>query len=304
MNAKRGIISIQALWILTILSFLVMGLALRTQMSMRMDHRVIQNIKTEFMAVSYAKLIDLALENSDSISCSYRSECLDILWPVQITIGQDSFKIEQYISQNDLRPAKFIVDEESKVNINTAPDFILSNIITNPVILSTLSHKQSSKGNDAQLKDEHSSANRIVRSVDELALYGSISRQELSQYRNRFTVYGNGQINLNSTNEDVLISTGCPASLIQKILSIRQLGIISSTDAVIADLIQLGIEVNSSEANYLKDMQNYGLLGTKSEYYSYSLQCTLSNSDIDCNLKKVVKRSPGKPVKQLQCTIW
>jgi type II secretory pathway component PulK len=315
---RSGIISIQTLWILAIVSFLALGLAIRASLSIKVTGRQLDRMRVELLAFSQSEIMKQEISSADSISCNFLGRCCGTLHTRDSTtliIDQDTFVINLYPGCTELpiTERRESIDEEALINVNTAPEFLLRNLMfTGDQVQDILEYRQSHKNSmpDGEPSDSGDLDTGPFHSVDDLLMLKSISWENLQESRRFLTVFGNGRINMNTAPEEVLRTTGCPASLIEKLLSARKSAadghdhsnghLFDNADRIIADLIRLDFTVSTEEANYLKDMANYHLIGTQSEYFSYTVSCRRLSSASGCILSEVVRRPSGKEVHTVQ----
>jgi hypothetical protein len=321
-NKLEGFISIQALWIMMILVILTSGLALRTMLSIKTMKRSLEYKKVEFITRSLSEIICQEIDNADSINSNYNGFYFDHHEIINIAFKSDTFEIQ-------IHPGTYAIfsadtcrfDEESKININTAPQHILSNIFKDQFLVDEiiesrksieLSQNPDSVAFDSTILSE--SAGKPFDSVDELLRLSNCDIRDLKELKHLLTIFGNGLININTASDKVLELTDCPYTLLSKINSIRRTAstsqdvsngnIFLSTETLIADLINSGCEIEPEEANYLKDMQNYNLLGATSMHFTFTIECNKLNSIGNYVMSQTVCKNPEKPLEYRQSIIW
>lgn len=307
---NQGMISIQALWILLILSTLAIALATRAIYTIKVASREVNNTKTYFMAKSLSRIIEVQFANVDTIKCQYKGECLKEVDVPDVVLGIDTFDINVMPGiWGEGDSALAILDEESKININYAPDFILERIFQNRNIVENIlqnrkacaaeaNQSEASEGNKSDIKEE----NGCFSTVDDLIMLDSSLSNNIAQARKVLTTFGKGQVNINTASDEVLALTGCPSSLIGKIQGLNSP--FFSKETIIATLIENGMAVLPTEANYLKLMENYKLLGTKSDYFSYSIECKQVNGTGRTRLSSVISLPEPDSLTEILSILW
>lgn len=281
-----GLISIQALWILFILSMLAAGLVVRTLLTIETTGRQVELTKARAIAHGIARSIEGQLAMTDSLALNYAG--LGVLYDtVQIVAGTDTYLV--YISPAANDPATSHtqpVDEEARLNLNTVPEFVLAGIGANATqvsqILEARSEREWPDENCSSLFAGFATGCGPFNSPADLSLMDDISVEDVIAWQPMVTVFGSGSININTASREVLDATGCPTSLVDKVMSFRSRdrksnvhssGLIHSIEGIIAELISAGFEVTTEEANYIRKMLNYRLLDVKSEYFSFEVIC-------------------------------
>ncbi|MDY6895940.1 MAG: hypothetical protein SVO01_11080 [Thermotogota bacterium] len=320
-KSKRGLISIQALWIMAIISFMVTGLAMRTLLNIRMTRRSIDKAQTNLLTHSVIEAVKYSIGTMDSITCNYEGRCLQPQ-ELDIIIMQDTFRIQ--INQDSRlynSSENYSVDEQSKINLNTAPRFLLENLFNNPILVDEIVYFRRLQSKFYKNSDfigrsiqGDSTITGAFHLVDDLLYLDNFTIDDLRKYSKFLTTFGNGRININTVSDEVLSFTGCPPSLIAKLNMVKQLKtsnpgsppnhIFSSIETLAADLIRRNMTVTTEEINYLKNMQNYRLLDTKSEYLSYSVSCKKLNGSRDFNITEIIHKPVGQAATCCQRLTW
>lgn len=316
-----GLISIQALWILAVLSFLVAGLALRAMASLSVLRRDIDRAQAELLARSVATVIRTDCQSTDSIDCNYGGNCFD--WPDTLAISLESDTFEVIISPGSYPSfweSGSAGDEESRININSAPDFVLHSVFPGgwqvreilEYRAAALHTATDSSGFWPVLEDTVGVG--AFRELDDLLMMESITPENLHDKRLLLTTRGRGALNLNTVGEEILTLTGCPVSLRARLNSARALWrpkdnpptviIFRSLGQLIAELIRAGNVISPEEANYLKDMINYRLLGVVSENFSYCLRVRKVNGREGCTLGETLCRPVDDSVRVVSVVLW
>lgn len=139
-------------------------------------------------------------------------------------------------------PTCKVIDEQSKLNLNVIDKKILSSL---PLI-----------GRDFAnviIEYRNSRPDGKLKSLEELTLIDNFDPRILKELENYLTVYGNGQININTAKREVLKALGLKDSLIEEIINRQKEGY------AINDLNQLFSDqlIDGKIRNYLTTSSDY-----------------------------------------------
>ncbi|MCK5580501.1 MAG: helix-hairpin-helix domain-containing protein, partial [Candidatus Omnitrophica bacterium] len=186
---KKGSVLILAMWALVFLAILNVALYKIVSSQVELVKRYRREIISPYLAKAacqYAK----ARQKSDSTEYDALSELKE---PQEVEVGKGKFTYT-------------ITDEESKINVNTAPAEVLARL----------------PGLDETLADGIvSSARRPFSVKEELLLIDGIDREIFNGFKDFITVYGSGSVNLNTVSEDAMAVLGMDSDLIQIIKRYR-----------------------------------------------------------------------------------
>jgi len=305
-----GTISIQVLWLFAILVFLLLGVSTRALISVKASKYNRVRVQAEVLLDSYSAAFVRSISMSDSMSCNYLGRCANIPDSLSLLLGEHSFTLS-------IEPGLFshcskeiaAYDSESRINITSIPEWLSSKL---GLTLHAGSHSEKNiDGSHLALLNEvdiwsDSSWDRSVI-LDKLIQVGGIEVANVTDDC-AFTIFGDGQLNFNTASRGALEHTGCPESLIQKLEELRSHKGEESTNpifldpsGIIATFLNLGLEVTQEEAEYLDLMYEANLIGVRSQYFSYTAQCSIDNSptvqvrsetakrDADGDLERIVR---------------
>ena len=136
----------------------------------------------------------------------------------------------------------YLIDEESKININTADKEILANLF----------------GSDFLAEDviDYRKEERPFFVIAELLNVG-VDKELFEEIKDFVTVNSNSYVNINTAPKEVLLALGCSEDCSEEILAYRNDNIFDSQSTISSVFNDLGIECESS-----------GLLRTKSSNYT------------------------------------
>ena len=165
-----------------------------------------------------------------------------------------------------------VMDEESKININTISEDIFKKIYASI---------QDLTGGDAELLAKETIKYREQKgrfdSVEELLLVPSATAKVLEQLKSYLTVFGGGQVNLNTVSKSTLMVLGIDGSLAERILEYRETHTKETREADeseerqeaftgLGDLTQK-VHVNAEEEEQLQNVS--GLWGAASNTFRF-----------------------------------
>lgn len=216
-----------------------------------------------------------------------------------IGLGDGAFEVSYVYHAGVMHQKKKrygIIDEESKINLNTADLSALARLIRAVVISdeeSALKLAEAiidwrSKGESEMagfysddyydnLKEPYQQKNAPFERVEELLLVKGFNRQSYDKLEPFVTVYGDGLVNVNTASKIVLLAVGFGEDLADKLLAVRQ-GY-DGEDATVDDYIfyqpfDIAIEMKNFIEMDLRDFKKMDAINdelkikTNSDYYS------------------------------------
>lgn len=155
-----------------------------------------------------------------------------------------------------------IIDEESKININTAPSSVLKE-------LPEMDRKKASAIVNSDYRPFY--LKKEILALDE------IDEQDYAEIKDSVTVYGDGHVNINTCSKTVLEALGLNDNLIKRIMDFRlgddgkpctaDDGFCESRSSIITDLTE-GTYLSLGEEQKLISLISKNLLGVKSNNYA------------------------------------
>lgn len=188
---KEGAILVLALWLITIMAIFGVGLARISWSGYKFS-----KLKSDRFRSLYAidRLITMSkLDRMSDITSSYD------------TFSEFPEK-EEYKSGN-LKIIYSLLDEERKININNTPRSILEN-------LPDMDQKKAR----AITKSEYKPFN--VK--EKLLLMDEIDEEDYTKIKDLITIYGNGQVNINTCSKEMLEILGMERNLVSTIVNFRK----------------------------------------------------------------------------------
>ncbi|MDD3906285.1 MAG: type II secretion system protein GspK [Candidatus Omnitrophica bacterium] len=221
---KRGAIFITSLWILAILAILAMGIGFRVSVEARLSKYNMDSAKALYLAKAGAVKAKYRFSKSPSTADSIY-EC-GTAFSAEEASDPDEMKA---IFKGSLTDGIFSVsykesetvypgmsDEERKININTAPENILKNLLIyvgeDPTIASDIVQWRSSgtgldDGYYESLPAPYKCKHAAFSVIEELLLVKGISRKIFDKLKPYVTIYGDAAkftVNINTALKEVL----------------------------------------------------------------------------------------------------
>ena len=223
---QRGTILMVSLWILAILMLLTVSLAYRSRMEIRLSSTSSKRIRAQETAKEGIGRVSRILKDDKN--------------------AYDALNEEWALSHGEDTIIYTILDEERKININTASEDLISAIPGMEDIASEIIDNK-----------PFETTHMFFPSIEPLA-----------------TVYGHGKLNINTAPEEVLeiflSGLAHPATLKDKIILYRQNNIFESTAAIKASLLPYGLTPEEQAA--IDSMITNNLIDIKSSCFRVSLK--------------------------------
>jgi len=246
-NKKSGSVLVIALWSLFLLTIFAVQLAVIVRQKITLVHRLDQRDRLFYVAEAGIKKAIVELRKEDAIP---DADVFAEPWGnntesfKDVAVGNGYFNVSYGYAGNRLRRTQFgVMDEESKINLNTAPVDILLNLlqleggldadqaytIAYAVIDwrdadSFFQHPQYG-AEDADyegLKAPYESKDGPFELIDELLLVKGMDEDVFARIKDHVTVYGEGRININTVQPAVLKALGLNEKLAEDILAFRE----------------------------------------------------------------------------------
>ncbi|MDP8213350.1 MAG: type II secretion system protein GspK [Candidatus Zapsychrus exili] len=303
-NNKIGSVLIVALWTLSFLTIFAVHIGLKVRQRVTLLHRIEDRSKLRFTAEAGIKkavaILRQDLMRSKQIYSSYSKfyrhnnpekfkdiKLNDGLCNVEYSYFDDTF-LNSYIRYG-------IVDEESKININTVSRDILRRLVYS---LNLLNKQDSIDLTEAiiswrefgstqlegfysdyyydSLKYPYRIKNAEFEIIDELLLVQGMTKEIFDKIEPFITIYGDGAVNINTASHQVLLSLGIDESVVNKIFIVRR-GldrqeateddyVFYKTHDIASEITQF-VELKESEAKQIDSVNTAGLLTTNSYFY-------------------------------------
>ncbi|OGX38871.1 MAG: hypothetical protein A3C36_00920 [Omnitrophica WOR_2 bacterium RIFCSPHIGHO2_02_FULL_52_10] len=188
-----------------------------------------------------------------------------------------------------------LIDEERKININTAPVDVLTGLFVNAGEVSDQEAEEIAEsigdwrdGDDEAMDNgaennyyqglgaPYACKNANFDVLEELLLVKGVTQGIFDRVKGYVTVYGEGAVNINTADEAVLQWLGIGDDLAKKIVDYRNGGdgqgateddnALESAQSLIPDL-SARLSLSAEDIEKLTSAQNAGLLGVRSDFY-------------------------------------
>ncbi len=238
---RDGSIFIIVLWALLLLGSLALAVGAYVQPLLRVTARFQQN--TERFFIAKAGAIKTAVEIQKYATNSW--QCLNEPWANdtnlsrEISLGAGYFTLQCPVGDSGSERYG-LIDEERKININTASSEVLQNCL---VLVGGLSSSKAADiaaaiidwrdADDAEMQGGAESQyyefltppyrckNADYETIEELCLVKGVTPELFSAMLDYFTVYGGGKVNINTACNEILRSVGAGDDLTGKIIDFR-----------------------------------------------------------------------------------
>jgi hypothetical protein len=190
------------------------------------------------------------------------------------------------------------MDEERKINVNTAPKEILLTLpeATDEIadaILDWRDKNTSAERRGAEneyyqdLKIAYVSKDGPLEKLEELLLVRDVTPELLKKWTPLLTIYGEGRVNINTASGEVLQMIGLDEALVEKIIEFRQgpdevIGTeddgVFEDEGEIARVLFESEPLNSNEVSQIIDLVSKGILGVKSKHFTVEAKGISSHS--------------------------
>lgn len=308
MRHRQGVVLIYSLWVLTFLTVIAVSVASGVRQKILLIKKVDEHQRAVALVQAGARHVCAVIRQVfASTNGQYDVNVKQQLhrntqWLAKIKLGNDAVSI----LADPLDTSRFgVVDEESKININTASATVIQSIIeevlglsqdeTRKLTAAILDWRQRGSSEIAgffsdeyyrNLKFPYAKKDAPYESLQELNLVEKMTPDRFERLSPYLTVWGNGQVNINTASRKVLKAIGMSEGLIDKIMEARQgKDAIDATgdDYVFIRPFDIGIELRmlvaldvmaSKEIDLLNAQ---GLLTTNSYYFSWVTVGYLAN---------------------------
>ncbi len=326
---RRGFILVFSLWVLAFLTVLAVGVASgigqKVLLLKKLDERARMKYVLDAAAATAKAYIRLQLEKSEYLyNVDVKSRLHNNVSVFsEIALGEDRAQISYVSRDGNANVLLFgVIDEERKININTASVITLNRLLVKVLGL---------RADDARLMAESILDWRKVGSsqaagffsdeyyanlqfpykkkdgdyeiLDELLLVKGMTKDNVERILPYVTIYGDGRININTAPAEVLFAIGVDDELIAKILTARRGkdGVeATGDDLVFTKTFDIAAELNAVENLKPKEAWSFVafnihvLLSVISFYFSINIQGSIKRSSWFKNARSVFSARENK----------
>jgi len=302
-----GSVLILTVWVMSLLSFLAAGLGSRGIFALGVSERLHGQLKATTTAEGGAQ-IALALMQKDPTP--------DYDGPAEAW-----FQMEDWESLRDpevsVELGSGLVDEDRKLNLNTAPVEVLQNLFqaqgglpkdealnTAEAVADWRDADDNEREHGAEgftyrgLSPGYDCKNGPLESVEELLLVKGITPQVWTRCEPYVTVYGSGRVNVNTASKAVLLALGLSPQGVSALLAYRagNDGVEGTKDDTLFrsdDLIvpELSGKIPLEDQNRLTQLSKVHFLGVGSGAFRLVLTAQTSSSKTQVHLTCIVERT-------------
>lgn len=326
---RRGFVLIFALWVLGLLTFLAVSVALGVRQKTLVAEKIEEQNRKYYLQEAILKQVKAYIHNTmETHQFIYNQQLKAVLhnnikFFGRIPFGADSATVSYTLFEQGLSTEQFgIVDEERKINLNTTNVLVLNRVIDQVLDLkpqeslylaqAILDWRQVGKSHvDGFYSDEYyrnlqnsyfkKDANYEL--LEELLLVKWMTRTKYERLLPYVTVYGEGKVNINTASEVVLFALGLDHALVDKILTARRGkdGVDATEDDLIftktfdvASNVDNVVKLDPQEFRAIDTLNLQGLLTTNSYYFYFAMQSRLSRSGWTSNAQAIYSSRENK----------
>lgn len=312
-NRRRGFVLIFALWVLGFLTVLAVNVAFGVRQKIilvrKMDERSRMHYLLEAAAAQTGAYIRQQMAQAQSTYTLGSKMGLhnDPAVFADIALKEDHAQVGYTLYDEGATAARFgVVDEERKLNINTANAWMLGRLLER-----VLGMRSDDAGLLAQsildwrkigtseasgffsddyysnLQYPYPKKNTDYEIPDELLLVKGVTKDIYEKLLPYVTIYGDGKVNINTTPAPVLYALGLEDALIDKIMAVRR-GLdgmdATADDHVFFKTFDVAAEVNAvvkldpSEARAIDALNLQGLLTVNSGHFTMDIRGHLART--------------------------
>lgn len=335
MKTVRGSILIMALWILTILVLLSLGLGYAMSLDIRLVSYQRDQLEALYLAKAGVARAVAVLEQRQEVKPEAKLEVkpetdaspdpwftnLEAFRDVELGHGRFTVSTPHPDGDQPDRVVYGLIDEDRKINLNTAAKDILMRLpgMTQEAAESIIDWRDTDPFPSGLvgaedfyyrgLEPPYSAKNAPFDLVEEVSLVRGVTEKVFDAIRACVTIYTDGKVNLNTAPVPVLVALGMSEGLARKIVQFR-----SGPDGLVATADDQRFETLGSAQQRLNaetsltpqegaDLTNAitrGLLKLTSEVFTVASRGTVREGKIARRVEAVVKRirvpKTGRPL--------
>ena len=270
---SSGAILITLMWIIAILTLMASGIAYRASIQARLT--------------GY-RLREFSSESLSSAAVTKTSFALRTLLESNVTSLTDLQSLSGEINIHNTVVLTEVFDEESKINLNTAPKDILENLPgVDEELAESIQDWLDEDDNERQdgaestyyrrLRSPYPCKNAKMDTLEEFSLIKGVNSTIVNQLKGLVTIYGDGKVNINTASSEVLMIIGFDELTAEIILRYRlgedgvtgteDDGIFESIENIIEDLDEFEY-LDQIESETIQSILSKDLIDVKSSHFS------------------------------------
>ncbi|MBP6343406.1 MAG: general secretion pathway protein GspK [Candidatus Omnitrophica bacterium] len=314
-NGQKGAVLIFVLWVLSFLAVLAVNLGYGVRQKMTFMKRIESRSQAQHVVEGGVKVaVTLLLNDLQRNQFQYTAAAKTFRHNnpsrfADIRMEDGSCEVSYPVGTPSTSQDRMfgVIDEESKINVNTADKLTLQSIISQVLVVDDNyaeklaesiydwrqlgdSEIKGFTGDDyySNLKFPYPKKSLPFEMPDELLLIKGMDRAKYEILRNFVTVYGNGQVNVNTASKQVLIALGLNETVADKILAQRRGpdGVDNTADDhMFYRTFDIATEVNAyakmedAEMRMIDSLNQRGVLGTNSYYFTVNCLAFLKGTN-------------------------
>src|SRR3989338_456741 len=232
---QTGSVLILALWTIALLTIFYMQMALGIRQKVKLVSRLEDRSQLRYIAEAGVKKAIAALRfdlerndyNYSAQAKAWRHHNSDVFSHIKLGTGEATILYESFESGLHNPVTRHgLVDEESKLNINAASEPELKRLIERVV---TAKSNEAQELADAIIHWREDSASSdeqakhfLFETMDEMGLVKGVTPRIFKKLFFFTTVYGDGQVNINTASPQVLQALGLDRILVDKFIRLRR----------------------------------------------------------------------------------
>jgi hypothetical protein len=230
LRASEGSILVLTLWILTMLVLLSVGLGYSTSIDQRLVSYQRDRLKALYLAKAgyFRALAEIEQDSTPEVDSYLETWAQNPEVFQDAALGEGIFTVSYSIpgEEGEKEVIHGIVDEDRKVNINTASEAVLLKLpgMDEEIVESILEWREEHSGEGEGEEKEKGKEEEKVKPfgiLEELLEVEGMTEEVFESLQAITTVYTDGQVNLNTSPKEVLNSLGMEDDLVDKIIRFR-----------------------------------------------------------------------------------
>ncbi len=319
LRASEGSILVLTLWILTMLVLLSVGLGYTTSIDQRLVSYQRDRLRALYLAKAgyFRALAEIEQDSTPEVDSYLETWAQNPEVFQDAALGEGSFTVSYSVSGEDgeKKVVHGVVDEDRKVNINTAPEAVLLRLpgMDEEIVESILEwrEKHSAEGEGKEKGKEEEEA-KPFGVLEELLRVEGMTEEVFEALQPVTTVYTDGKVNVNTSPKEVLGPLGMDDGLVDKILRFRKgLDGIRGTedDQLFTDIGGAQQQLNAfepltpEETTQLTAVVSQNLLKVTSGFFRIYSRGTVRDGKIIRTVEGVIQR-PTEPEGSIVVLSW
>jgi len=327
---ESGLILILALWTLTLLTVFTVTIAMGVRQRITLVRRLSDRESLHWIATSgvhkaWAAYWTFKKKGTSVLTGPLKEYLYDnpaFFKNMKVANGICTVSYPDISQGSDLQRKYGMQDEERKLNVNYASQDELTRLIEEVVGLGNnqakslanaiVDWREMGQGESAGLSgsdtggsqaDSHREKKGNFELPEELLLVKGITPAVYDRLQDYVTVYGNGQVNINTAPRAVLLALGLNEEIVAKIVFFRR-GVDGREDTADDPIISqpqdvylsvyAGGALTGAEADLLMAVFSQGVLGTASEHLQIQAQGYLASKQESRSVTCVFEKNSGK----------